>query len=98
MIFPTVTDSDEWDYLNTLQNTDLVVGYPNSADYGYYACILRHKYPQCQTVKLTATTFQVMQPGISAVSVQLTPEHHARQKLLDALDSHFRGSASPALI
>ena len=59
---------------------------------GILCCVLRHKYPQCQTVKLTATTFQILQPGISAVSVQLTPEQRARQELLDALDPHFQGN------
>ena len=90
MIIPTVTDRDEWNYLNTLKNSDLV-GYPNSADQGYYARVLQYKYPQCQRVTLTATTFQVLQPGISAVPVRLTSEQHARQRLLDALDPHFPG-------
>ena len=91
MIVPTVTDRDEWNYLDTLEHSG-VIGYSHSADYGYYACVLRHKYPQCQTVKLTATTFQVLQPGISAASVQLTPEQHARQELLDALDASLEGN------
>ena len=91
MIVPTVTDQDERNYLDTLNDPDLV-GYTHSADYGYYACVLRYKYPQLETVKLTATTFQVLQSGISAVSVPLTPEQRARQELLDALDPHFQGS------
>jgi hypothetical protein len=90
VIIPTVTDHDEWNYLNTLKNSNLV-GYPNSADQGYYARVLQYKYPQCQRVTLTATTFQVLQPGISAVPVRLTSEQHARQCLLDALDPHFPG-------
>ena len=93
MIIPTVTERDEWNYLNTLKNSD-PVGYPNSADQGYYARVLRYKYPQCQRVTLTATTFQVLQPGISAASVQLTSEQHARQQLLDAVDPHFAGDVT----
>ncbi|MBA2391971.1 MAG: hypothetical protein H0V70_04420 [Ktedonobacteraceae bacterium] len=91
MIVPTVTDQDEWNYLDTLKDPDLV-GYTHSADYGYYACILRYTYPQCETVKLTATTFQVLQSGISARPVPLTPAQHARQELLDALCPHFQGN------
>jgi hypothetical protein len=46
MIFPTITDRDEWNYLDTL--TEFArVGYPHSADQDYYARVLRYKYPQC---------------------------------------------------
>lgn len=85
MIVATITDRDEWNYLDSLKDSDLI-GYPNSVDQGYYARILRHKYPQCQGVTLTATAFQVLQPGISAVPVQLTLEQSARQRHFDALD------------
>jgi hypothetical protein len=85
MIYPKITDQDEWNYLDSLEDSELV-GYPNSVDQGYYARVLRHKYPQCQGVKLTATTFQVLQPSISAVPVQLTSEQYARQRHFDALD------------
>lgn len=88
MIFPTITDRDEWNFLNFLKRSD-PVGYPNSADQAYYARVLQYKYPQCQRVRLTATTFQVLQPGISAAPVSLTSEQYARQKLFDALDPHF---------
>ena len=89
MMIPKITDRDEWNYLDTLEDSDLV---RHAADSGYYARVLRYKYPQCQTALLTATTFQVLQPGISAVSVQLTPAQCARQKLFDALEPHFQGS------
>ena len=91
MIVSTVTDRDEWNYLDTLEDSD-VIGYAHSADYGYLACVLRSKYPQCQTVKLTTTTFQVLQFGISAVSVPLTLAQCARQELLDALDASLEGN------
>jgi hypothetical protein len=91
MIVPTITDSDEWNYLDTLEVSDLV-GFPNTGNQGYYARVLRQKYPQCQAVTLTVTTFQVLQPGISAVPVKLTLEQHARQKLFDALDTPLEGS------
>jgi hypothetical protein len=89
MIIPTLTDRDEWNYLDTLEDSDRV---RYAADSGYYACVLQYKYPQCQTVILTTTTFQVLQSGISAVSVQLTPAQRARQKLFDALEPHFQGN------
>lgn len=89
MIIPKITDRDEWNYLDTLEDSDLV---RYAADSGYYARVLRYKYPQCQTAILTATTFQVLQPGISAVSVQLTSAQRARQKLFDALEPHFQGN------
>jgi hypothetical protein len=85
MIFPTITDRDEWNYLNTLKDSS-TVGYPNTSDQGYYARVLRYKYPQCHA-RLTATTFQILQPGISAAKVDLTSEQYARQRLFDALDT-----------
>ena len=91
MLVPEITDQDEWNYLDTLADS-ASVGHPNSATTGYYARILQYKYPQCQRVKLTPTTFQVQQPGISAVPVPLTPEQRARQRLLDELDDPLQGT------
>lgn len=90
MIVPTLTDRDEWNFLNSLKQTDCV-GYPNSADQGYYARILRYKYPQCQRVALTARTFLVEQSGFSALPVVFTSEQLARHQLLDALDISLQG-------
>ena len=90
MIYPTITNHDEWNYLDSLGDSDSV-GHPNSADKGYYARVLQHKYPQCQ-VKLTGDTFQVLQPGISAVAIPFTSEQHLRHHLLDALDRQFSGN------
>jgi hypothetical protein len=86
-IFPKLTDQDEWNYLDTLRSSG-IVGYPNSADQGYYARVLRYKYPQCERVNLTADTFQVVQTGINAGPVQLTQNQQARQQLLHTLASH----------
>jgi hypothetical protein len=88
MIIPKITDRDEWNYLDTLDDSDLV-RHIYAADSGYYACVLQYKYPQCQTAILTANTFQVLQPGISAVSVQRTSAQRARQELFDALKAPF---------
>jgi hypothetical protein len=90
MIFPTITDRDEWNYLDTLQDSD-IIGFPFSADEGYYVRILRYKYPQCQEVRLTATTFQVLQSGISAIPVTFTEQQYARQQLHDDLAFHTQG-------
>jgi hypothetical protein len=93
VIFPMVTGRDEWNYLTTLRSSDLV-GYPNTADQGYYARVLRYKYPQSHTVALTVTTFQVLQAGISAVPVKLTSQQIARQKLFDVPDIPLEGTIS----
>jgi hypothetical protein len=85
MIFPTITDRDEWNYLDTLKDSSRV-GYPHSADQGYYARVLRYKYPQCHA-QTTATTFQILQPGISSAQVTFTPEQRARQRLLDTFET-----------
>ncbi len=93
MIIANVTDQDEWNYLDALQDLDSV-GHPNSANQGYYARILQYKYPQCQRVKLTATTFQITQPGISIVPIPFTLEQRARQRLLDELDDPLQGTVT----
>ena len=85
MIFPTITDRDEWNYLDTLKDSSRV-GYPHSADQGYYAQVLRYKYPQCHA-QTTATTFQILQPGFSSAQVPFTPEQRARQQLLDTFET-----------
>src|SRR5450432_4222439 len=82
---PTITDRDEWNYLDTL--TEFArVGYPHSADQGYYAQVLRYKYQQCHA-QVTATTFQILQPGISSAQVPFTEQQMARQQLLDTFES-----------
>jgi hypothetical protein len=91
VIIPTITDPDELNYLKTLKSSDLV-GFPNAVGQDYYARVLRHKYPQCQFSTLTVSTFQILQPGISAVPVQLIVEQCARRRLFDALDSSLQGA------
>ncbi|MBA2678647.1 MAG: hypothetical protein H0U76_09690 [Ktedonobacteraceae bacterium] len=82
---PTISDGDEREYLNTLEDSDLV-GFSNSANNGYYARVLRQKYVGCH-VRLTATTFRILQPGISAEEIRFTSVQQARQRLLDAFDT-----------
>jgi hypothetical protein len=84
MIFPSITDRDEWNYLDTL-TASTRVGYPHAADQGYYAQVLRYKYPQCHA-QVTATTFQILQPGFSSAQVPFTPEQRARQQLIDTFE------------
>jgi hypothetical protein len=85
MISPTITDWDEWNYLDTLKDSSRV-GYPHSADQGYYAQVLRYKYPQCHA-QITAMTFQILQPGFSSGHVPLTEKQMARQQLLDTFET-----------
>ena len=91
MIYPTITNHDEWNFLDSLGDSE-IVGFPNS-DQGYYAHVVRYKYPQCR-VKLTATTIQVLQPGISAVPIELNSDQRARQRLFDALDTPLQGKVT----
>ena len=93
MIFPTITDRDEWNYLDTLTEYARV-GYPHSADQDYYARILRYKYPQCHA-QTTATAFQILQPGISSAAVPFTEQQMARHRLFDAFEtSHSAQTAT----
>ncbi len=83
-LFPSLTDRDEHNYLRRLRS-DAVVGYPFSANEGYYERVLRNKYPQAEKVTITTETFQVVQQGISAGPIPLTLEQQARQRLLRTL-------------
>jgi hypothetical protein len=92
MIFPNIMDRDEWNYLDTL--TDFArVGYPHAADHDYYARVLRYKYPQCHA-QTTATTFQILQPGISSATVPFTEQQMARHRLFDTFETSHRAQAA----